>query len=498
MNGKKVCIIGSGLAGLASALRLVKRGYEVEIIEKNPCAGGRLNQLCVDDFKFDLGPSFFTMTYEFDELANDCNISLPFEYSTLDPIFSVNFLEDRKTFNLYNDREKLNNQFGKLESNFLSKLDRYLKYGSALFNDTIDIAVRQNFNSLSHYIQALSKINKRHIPVLFTSYQNHVNRYFSSPELRQILSLSAYFLGNTPHKTNGVYSLLSHTEFVDDGYHYVHGGMYKIIEGIIEELKKENVSITYNSEIVNVQRKDKIVTGVIDKKGHKYDADTFIVNIDPLVFRNKILHKKNYMDKILDRKQWSMGMLTIYMGIDFKLNIESIHNYFVGKENIKHEMNNFRYYNLPEKPYYYVNIQSRYSDTAAPKGCEALMFVIPVPNLIYKQDWSDRDEIVSNIIKDFSNRIGLNLKNHIKTLKVMTPVDWQKKFNLYKGAALGLSHSMNQTGYLRPSNVDKEFKNLFYTGSSTQPGIGLPMAIISSRLTTERVIGSKIAPIYSK
>ena len=383
-----------------------------------------------------------------------------------------------------------------MEPNFISKMDRYLRYGSSLFEDTIDIAVRQNFDSLKHYVKSLSKINKKHIPLLFTSYQNHVNRYFSSPELRQILSLSAYFLGNTPHKTNGVYTLLSHTEFVNNGYHYVHGGMYKIIEGLIIELKKENVNIIYNSEIVNVQRSNKTVIAVIDKKGKRYEADQFVINVDPLIFRNKILHKRKYMEKIIERKHWSMGMLTIYVGIDIKLRNLAVHNYYIGKESNYHEMNNFKHYNLPNTPYYYVNIQSRYNPDAAPEGCDALMFVVPVPNLIYKKDWSDKDDIVSNIIKDFSNRIGMNIKSHIKTLKVFTPVEWQKKFNLFCGAALGLSHSMDQTGYLRPSNMDKEFKNLFYTGCSTVPGIGLPMDIISSRLTTERVIGEKITPIY--
>ena len=94
--GKRVFIMGSGLAGLATALRLAKRGYEVEIIEKNAKPGGRLHQISFNDFTFDTGPSFFTMTYEFDEFANDCSIKLPFEYTSIDPLFTVNFLEDKE------------------------------------------------------------------------------------------------------------------------------------------------------------------------------------------------------------------------------------------------------------------------------------------------------------------------------------------------------------------------------------------------------------------
>ena len=118
--GKKVCIIGSGLAGLATALRLSKRGYEVNIFEKNSTAGGRLNQISFNDFTFDIGPSFFSMTYEFKEFANDCGINIPFQYSDIDPLFSVNFSEDKSTFKMFKDPEKLYQQFKDIEPNFRS------------------------------------------------------------------------------------------------------------------------------------------------------------------------------------------------------------------------------------------------------------------------------------------------------------------------------------------------------------------------------------------
>ena len=135
-----------------------------------------------------------------------------------------------------------------------------------------------------------------------------------------------------------------------------------------------------------------------------------------------------------------------------------------------------------------MNVVSKYNPERAPEGCEALFFECPVPNMIYKSDWSDRDVIVNSIIADFSNRIERDISKEIIFREVYTPKDWENQFNLYQGAGLGLSHDMMQIGALRPKNNDEEFKNTFYVGASTVPGAGLPMAVISSKLTVERIL----------
>jgi phytoene dehydrogenase-like protein len=142
-----------------------------------------------------------------------------------------------------------------------------------------------------------------------------------------------------------------------------------------------------------------------------------------------------------------------------------------------------------EKPYYYVNVVSKYNSECAPKDHEALFLVCPVPNLIYKQNWDDRDKIADSIIDDFSRRIETDIRPHIISRTIYTPQDWEKEFNLFMGAGLGLSHTMRQIGAFRPANFDEEFINTFYVGASTVPGAGLPMAVISSKLVMERIEG---------
>jgi phytoene desaturase len=484
---KNVLIAGAGLGGLATALRLAKKGYKVEIIEKNEKAGGRVNQLKKDGFTFDTGPSFFSMSYEFKEFADDCNIELPFKYWDLDPLYTVNFKRSPKTYFLFKDIHKLAEQFLEKEPDFEKHMIAYLEKSKHLFHDTVDVAIKNNFDSLFDYFVKLAKVNPVHLPVIFRNFWQQVSKYFSSEDAIQILSLVAFFLGRTPFDTSAVYTLLSYTEFKHDGYFNVEGGMYKIIEGIVDELKKENVKITYNTEIKSYMSENNILTALIDQNDKKWTADIFVINADAAVFRGTVFGRKAFSQKKLDKKSWTMGPLTIYLGLKCKLPEVHHHNYYLGDNFREYADKVFKNPDSLQKPYYYVNVLSKYNPDCAPVGSESLFFVCPVPDLRFKPNWNDRDEIVDSIISDFSERIGRDIKPEIVSRTVYTPEDWQNQFNLHRGSGLGLSHDMLQIGGFRPKNFDEKFKNTFYVGASTVPGTGLPMVIISSKLTTQRI-----------
>lgn len=485
--GKSVLIAGAGLGGLATGLRLAKRGYKVEIIEKNDKAGGRLGELKKDGFTFDTGPSFFSMSYEFEEFASDCKIKIPFSYFVLDPLYTVNFRNNPKTFYLYRDIKKLAQQFLEKEPDFEARMNRYLEKSGRLFHDTVDVAIKNNYDSVIDYAIKLMKVNPVHLPVLFRNFWQQVSHYFTSEEAIQILSLVAFFLGRTPFDTSGVYTLLSYTEFKHDGYFNVEGGMYRIIEGILEELRKENVKITYNTEIIGYGNEGNNLSYLTDREGRNWSADIIVVNADAAVFRGTVLKRQKFSVEKLDRKSWTMGPLTIYLGIKCKLPDVHHHNYYLGDNFREYADKVFRNPDSLQKPYYYVNILSKHNPGCAPEGCESLFVVCPVPDLRFKSDWSDRDVIVDSIIDDFSGRIGKNIRQEIVSRTVYTPEDWQNQFNLHRGSGLGLSHDMLQIGGFRPKNFDEEYRNLFYVGASTIPGTGLPMVIISSKLVTERI-----------
>lgn len=484
---KKVLIAGAGLGGLATALRLAKKGFEVEIVEKNSRPGGRLNQVKKDGFTFDTGPSFFSMSYEFEEFARDCNILLPFEYVELDPLYTVNFSGSAKTWILYKDIDRLAEQFAEVEPDFKENFTKYISKAGALFNDTVDLVIKNNFDSLLAYIVTLMRVNPAHVPVLFKSFYAHVKKYFSSREAQQIISLVAFFLGRTPFDTMAIYSLLSYTEFRHDGYYNVKGGMYKIVEGLVRELEKEKVQIRYNTEVSGYAGGNSSLDYFTSRTNEKLKADIFVVNADAAWFRGKVFNREKYSEEKLAAMNWTMGYLTFYLGLKCKLPTVNHHNYYLGNNFEDYAKNVMKHHGTLQKPYYYVNVLSRHNADCAPEGCESLFFVCPVPNLYYKSNWDDRDEIVNSIIADFSQRIGKDIFPEIVSKTVYTPVEWRDMFNLNHGSGLGLSHTMGQIGAFRPANFDEKYSNVFYVGASTVPGAGLPMAIISSKLVTERV-----------
>ncbi len=493
MKNNKVLIVGAGIGGLATALRLAKSGYEVQIIEKNAQAGGRLNQLKKDGFTFDTGPSFFSMSYEFEAFAKACNIKLPFTYKALDPLYSVNFSNSPTTFFLYKDLAKLAEQFKDIEPDFEAKIQKYLSKSGDIFHDTVNLVIKNNFDSIPEYLRTLAQVNMVHLPVLFRNFWQQVTRYFTSDEAQQIISLVAFFLGRTPFDTMGIYTLLSYTEFKHDGYYNVEGGMYQIVRGFVDELVKEKVSITYNTEIVAYKEENKKLTCLIDKQGNKWTADTYVINADAAVFRSRIFNRKKYSTKRMEKMNWTMGYLTFYIGLNCKLPQVDHHNYYLGQNYKQYADTILSDPNTLEKPYYYVNVLSKHNTDCAPEGCESLFFVCPVPNLLVKKDWSDKDQIVDSIIDDFSKRINTNIQSEIISKTIYTPEDWQSQFNLYQGSGLGLSHTMLQIGAFRPSNFDETYNNVFYVGASTIPGAGIPMAIISAELAFKRIEKQKEA-----
>jgi phytoene desaturase len=485
---QSVIVAGAGMGGLATAMRLASEGYKVTLLEKNKQAGGRLNQLKKDGFTFDTGPSFFSMSYEFRQMAEDCNMELPFEFVELDPLYAVNFSGSEKTYLLHKDLKKLAAQFEEEEPDFEQKMTKYLDKCGRLFDDTVDVVVKQNFDSLLDYLKSLMQVNPAHLPVLLRKFDKQVYRYFDSEAARRIISLVAFFLGRTPFDTPAVFTLLSYTEFKHDGYYNVKGGMYKIVEGMVSELQKRGVTFHYDTEIVDYEGTGDKLTGLIDKNGIKWTADAYVINADAAVFRGSVMKRKAFSPKKLDKKEWTMGYLTIYLGLKEKLPEEvHHHNYYLGDNFDEYAKDVYKNPDTLEKPYYYVNVLSKHNTECAPEGCENVFIVCPVPDLRYKPDWSDRDVIVDSIIDDLSERVKMDIRPKIISKTVYTPEDWQEKYNLHRGSGLGLSHNLWQIGALRPRNYDEEYKNLFYVGASTAPGAGLPMAVISSKLAYERV-----------
>jgi phytoene desaturase len=488
MNKKQVIIVGTGLGGLSTALRLSSEGFKVKMVEKYHQAGGRLNRLSKDGFKFELGPTFFSMSYEFDELVKSTNIEYPFEFIELDPLFTVNIDGVPKTFTIYKDLDKLSEEFASFEPDFKAKMEKHLRKTGELFHDTEDKIVHRNFSSLFDYFMQLTRVPLKHSPLLFKTMWKELCDSFESKEARMVFSLVGFFLGATPFDTPAIYSLLNYVELKHDGYHNVKGGMYKIVEGLFKVLRERQVDFYFNTEIVEAIKTNDKIDYLVDQNGREWHADYYVINADAASFRGKILKKKQYSEKRLDKKKWTMAPLTIYLGLNGKVDKLQHHNYFLGNNFDQYAKGVFKNKVSFDKPYYYVNVPSKNNADYAPEGKDSLFILCPSPDLRFKPDYSDRETIAQNIINDLSERSGYDINSMIESKTVLSPDHWQNMFNLYKGSGLGLAHDLNQIAWFRPANHDEKYKNTFYVGASTIPGTGLPMAVISSKLTTEKLL----------
>jgi phytoene desaturase len=484
---KNAVIIGSGLGGLSTALRLVHKGYDVTILEKHSTSGGRLNILEQDGFRFDLGPSFLSMTYELEELFNSVGMKIPVEIEELDPIYQVFFEGQEKPRLVFKNLAKLEDEFKDIEPGLEEKAKKYLDRAGQFFHDTIDKVVKTNFSNKIDYVLKLSKVPLKHLPYLQRNLWSEVEKHFESEEVRVIFSLVAFFLGSTPFQTPAIYSLLNYTELKHNGYWKVKGGMYRLVEELVRILNDRGVKIFYNTEVINVGTNNGRLYEVVDQHEKKWTADIFISNSDAASFRGKILGREKFSEEKLDQMHWTLAPFTIYLGIKGKIDKLMHHNYVLGSNFRGYADTIFTSSINPQKPYYYVTALSKSEPDCAPEGCENLFILCPVPDLRYKKSWEDKDELAKNIIDDLSKRIGFDIQKNILTKKILAPDDWEKMFNLYRGSGLGLAHDINQVGAFRPKNKDEKLSNLYYVGASTTPGTGLPMVIISSKLVTERI-----------
>lgn len=485
---KKITIIGSGLGGLSTALRLSKdSNYKITILEKYSTPGGRLNTMTQEGFKFDMGPSFMSMTYEFDRLFEDAGIENPLKMQELDPIYQVYFENKKEPYRIFKDLNKLEEEFKNVEPDLAKKLDKYLNRAGDFFHDTELQVVQSNYKGMLDYFLKMSKVPFKHIPYLFRTMWQELDKNFSSDEIKIIFSLVAFFLGSTPFQTPSIYSLLSYTEMRHNGYWSVNGGMYNIVNSIVKVLIERGVEFHYNTEVVEIGNNNGRLAEVVDQNGKSWESDIFISNSDAASFRGKILGREKFREEKLDKMHWTLSPFTIYLGVKGEIDGLIHHNYFLGSNFKDYADTIFTSSISPKKPYYYVNVSTKSDKSCAPEGCENIFILCPVPDLRYKNNWDDKDELADNIITDLSDRVGYDVKSNILTKSIKTPIDWQDSFNLYRGSGLGLAHDLDQVGAFRPKNKDEHFSNLYYVGASTTPGTGLPMVVISSKLVSERI-----------
>ena len=483
-------VIGAGIGGIATAARLAKNGYDVTVLEKNDTAGGRCNQFTQGGHRFDIGPTLFLMPEVWEETfaALGEKMSDHLDLRRVDPTYKVYF-DDGLQLELTSDIGKMQTQLEKVEKTAFSGFLNYIAEGNKHYKVSLEKFVGRNFLNIFEYFSL------KNLPLIFQlkalgKHYNNTSRFFKDERLKAAFTFQNMYLGLSPYDAPATYSLLQYTELAE-GVWYPIGGMYAGIQALVRIAEKLGVKFLYNTPVKQIKVENRKVQSVITKDGLEFTANIFVGNADlPYIYKELLPDLKEA--KKLEDKLYTCSTIMFYWGVDKQYPQIAHHNVFLGG-NYKASFDDiFEKHNLPESPSFYVHAPARTDEKAAPKGEETLYVLVPVGHLDARsgQDWDAlvaraRETVFARLAKEFGIT---DLKEHIKFEVVYQPKTWKERFNLEKGAAFGLSHSFWQVGYLRPQNRHKKYKNLYFAGASTHPGTGLPIVLLSARLTTERIL----------
>lgn len=486
-------VIGAGIGGIATAARLAKNGYEVTVLEKNSTPGGRCNQIIRDGHRFDIGPTLFLMPEVWEETFASLGekMSDHLDLRRIDPTYKVHF-EDGLQLQLTSNMGDMQNQLEAVDKTAFTGFLGYIAEGAKHYKISLEKFVGRNFFNIFEYFSL------KNLPLIFNlkALQKHytnTSRFFKDERLKAAFTFQNMYLGLSPYDAPATYSLLQYTELAE-GVWYPMGGMYAGIQALTKIAEKLGVKFIYNAPVKKINTGKTRIESVQTEDGKTYLADIFIGNADLPYIYKELLPDHAEAEK-LENKLYTCSTIMFYWGVDKQYPQIAHHNVFLGGEYKASFDQIFNDHTLPEVPSFYVHAPARTDASAAPDGQETLYVLVPVGHLDArsKQDWDAmvdraRQTVFTRLAKEMDVK---DLKEHIKFEVVYQPEDWKKRFNLEKGAAFGLSHNFWQVGYLRPQNRHAKYKNMYFAGASTHPGTGLPIVLLSARLTTERILKEK-------
>ena len=504
---KTAVVIGAGIGGIAAAGRLARNGFAVTVVEKNGRPGGRCDQIIRDGHRFDTGPTLFLMPEVFAETYSALGERMEdhLDLRRIDPTYSVRFA-DGLSLELTADLLKMEPQLEAVEKDSFAGYLRYLAEGSRHYRLSLEKFVGRNFTSLAQYFHPAN------LPLLFQlkalkSHYAHIGSFFSDPRLKAAFTFQNMYLGLSPYEAPAAYSLLQYTELAG-GVWYPMGGMYRIIETLVEIASRLGVRFLYDAPVKRLMVEADQVSGLELEDGSLLRADLYVGNADlPHIYQD--LLPADPQAQKLDKMKYTSSTIMFYWGVDKLYPEIGHHNVFLAGDYEGSFNSIFSEHTLPDEPSFYVHAPARTDPAAAPEGQDTLYVLVPVGHLDEQgeQDWPALvNQARKAVLEQLHRRLNVSdLQEHLKFEIVYSPLDWQEQYNLVKGAAFGLSHNFLQVGYLRPRNRHARYKNLYFAGASTHPGTGLPIVLLSAKLTSERILEesgsyqtqrSKQAPLF--
>ncbi len=487
MSKKKVIVIGAGFAGLSAATTLAQKGFDVTILEKNKELGGRARKLEIDGFTFDMGPSWYWMPDVFENYFSQFNTTVAQQYDLLrlDPSYAV-FFSKEEVMRVPANLNEFYELFEKYEPGSSIQLKKFLADAKYKYEVSMSDFVHKPSLSIFEFVD-LRILNAALKMDLFKSISKYIHKHFKNQKLIQLLEFPVLFLGAKPNETPALYSMMNYADIVL-GTWYPMGGMYKIVEAMVNVAKQQGVKIKSGEVVSKINVENGTAKSVVSN-GNTIEADIIIASADYHHVEQKLLEEKyrNYSESYWKSRKMAPSCLMYYLGIDKKIEGLEHHNLFFDTPFDLHAEEIYDRPQWPTQPLFYSTCASKTDSSVAPAGKENLVLLIPIA-----VDIEDTEEIREKYFSIMMNRLehltGQSIKQHVIVKKSYAINDFKKDYNSFGGNAYGLANVLKQTAILKPSLKNKKVHNLYYAGQLTVPGPGVPPSIISGQVAAREIV----------
>lgn len=499
--GKRVVVIGAGIAGLASAALLLREGWDVVVVEKQHSVGGRAGELEVDGFRFDTGPSWYLMPEAFDEFFRACGTSTERELDLVDlsPAYRV-YNDDGAFLDIHSGVDNVVRLFESIEPGAGERVRAYLARSSDIYAVALSSFL---YTTFSHPAQLLTRdvlTRLGSLALLLTrSLDRLVAAQFQDYRLRQVLTYPAVFLSTEPTAAPALYSLMSHTDLVE-GVRYPQGGFAAVVAAIARQA--QGATFLMDTAVTAIECAEGRATGVRLDDGRFISAEAVVSAADLRHTETSLLPQsaRTYPESYFARRDPGLGTVLVFLGVRGALPELAHHTLLFSKD---WEPDFRAVYHAPEasRPLgasesIYVSKTSATDPAVAPEGCENLFVLVPVPaeenfgaGNAYGEEESPRvGAIADAAIHQLGTWLGIpDFAERIVVRRTVGPSDFARRYNSWAGGAVGPAHTLRQSAFFRGRNASRKLKNLYYAGGTTVPGVGVPMCLISAHNVITRM-----------
>lgn len=479
----RAVVIGSGFGGLAAAVRLGARGYDVTVLDKLDKPGGRAYVHEQDGFTFDAGPTVITAPFLLEELWSLCgkNLHDEIDLRPVSPFYRIRF-DDGDLFDYTGDADAMREEIAKFSPSDVLGYARFLKSSEDIFKVGFEQLAHVPFGSWTSMAKIVPDM------IRLESYRTVfglVSKHIENEKLRQVLSFHPLLVGGNPFSTTSIYTLIAFLER-KWGVHFPIGGTGAIVKGLVGLIEGQGGRVVCNQEVRQILVEGGRAVGVELASGERVDADVVVSNADSAwTYRYLIApeHRPTWTDKKIENRRYSMSLFVWYFGTKRKYPDVAHHTILLGPRYKGLLDDIFERHLLAADFSLYLHRPTATDPALAPDGCDAFYVLSPVPNLASGTDWEKEQEAYRRSVEDYlSSSILPGLADEVVTSRVLTPQIFQDRLLSFRGAAFGMEPTLRQSAYFRPHNRSEDIDRLYIVGAGTHPGAGLPGVLSSARV----------------